>query len=249
MQPQVLFPIEVRSTYPPPVNSSADAAFHGIGENGIEYVIKTVPKTPHAPAAEWFCHRFADTCGIAVPQTNRLLMADGSEAFGSQWDGAVLDQMLVQQVLTGALKGNFLDERLSAIYAFDLAVHNVDRHTGNYLFVKGMGSNVMVRAFDFSRAWTVQGWPLPALPLAPCHTVNYYRNTSKVHPFNLKAAEKLLDAINKVPISAVQSWLADVPGAWQPKTTQNQIVKWWAAGGMKSRTDAIRKGLQNGSYL
>jgi hypothetical protein len=156
----------------------------------------------------------------------------------------------VQDVLTGKLAGNLLRERFSAIYAFDLFVHNVDRHTGNYLFVGSRNANVTVRAFDFSRAWTQRGWPLPSLPLAPCNTLVHYRNTMKVHPFDMTAASALLDKIKAVPVSWVQTVHNEIPPPWLDKATRNAIVKWWSTGGdMVSRVDEIREGLKNGTYL
>ncbi|MEP9349370.1 hypothetical protein [Xanthobacter sp. KR7-225] len=64
----------------------------------------------------------------------------------------------------GDINFSFLAPTISRILAYDLFIHNVDRHLTNYV-VRRQYSGHAVLAFDYSQAWLFSGFPLPALPL------------------------------------------------------------------------------------
>lgn len=65
---------------------------------------------------------------------------------------------------SGEIEFSLLAPTISRIFAFDLFIHNVDRHLTNYIVRKQrVGHSVL--AFDYSRAWLWNGFPLPALPM------------------------------------------------------------------------------------
>jgi hypothetical protein len=244
-----LFPVKIRACDPANLGS-ADAALTGMGDDGHDYVIKTVEKTPGAPAAEWFCQSLCELCGIAVPKFSVVKIDGYKSAFGSRYDDAArTNQMLASQILSGTIKANILAERLSAIYAFDLFVNNDDRHIGNYLFTKGIKDNYSVLAYDFSRAWTHHRWPLPQLPMTTCNTITVLRLWEQQNPFDAVAASTLLDKIETIGVPLIQDIYRKMPPQWLLKTEVNAIVKWWAQGGRAARINQIREGIKNGSFI
>jgi hypothetical protein len=244
-----LFHVNIRSCDPANLGS-ADAALVGMGDDGFDYVIKTVEKTPNVPASEWLCHRLSELCNIVVPQYAILNIPKMKPAFGSRYDSAFeTNTLLILDILSGQEKANILAERLSAIYAFDLFVHNDDRHFGNYMFTKAM-NGYSVKAFDFSRAWLHHGWPLPDLPLHPsCNTVDCFRDLIKHHQFNLKAADVVLDRLSELNVGSIQNIHTEMPTEWLPKPSRNKIIKWWPSKDRLERIEFIRGGLKDGTLL
>lgn len=244
-----LFPVNIRSCDPANLGS-ADAALIGMGDDGFDYVIKTVEKTPNVPASEWFCHRLSDLCSIVVPQYSILNIRGMKLAFGSRYDGAIeTNSQVILDILSGQTKANILAERLSAIYALDLFVHNDDRHFGNYMFNKAM-SGYSVKAFDFSRAWLYHGWPLPNLPLRPqCNTVAKFRDLMSHHRFDLTAAEKVLDRLSGLNVGLIQEIHNEMPAEWLSKPNRKSIIKWWSSKDRSKRIEFVRGGLKDGTLL
>lgn len=244
-----LFRVNIRSCDPANLGS-ADAALIGMGDDGFDYVIKTVEKTPNVPASEWFCHRLSDLCSIVVPQFSILSIHGMKPAFGSRYDSAFeKNSQVILDILSGQAKANILAERLSAIYAFDLFVHNDDRHFRNYMFTRAM-NGYSVKAFDFSRAWLYHDWPLPNLPLQPnCNTVICFRDLIKHHQFDLKAAEVVLDRLSSVNVGLIQEIHNDMPIEWLSKPNRNKIIKWWSSKDRINRIEFVRGGLKDGTLV
>jgi signal recognition particle subunit SEC65 len=246
-QPE-LYPIDVTKVMPPV--GGADSACTGTGRDGMKYNIKTVAKAAMAPGAEWFCHHLAEIVQIAAAHPAVLtLPGDATPAYGSRWESGMLPPARNSEVMTGKLNGEQLPERFSALYAFDLFVHNVDRHPGNYVFIEIDGLYRLL-AMDFSRAWTYHGWPLPALPMAvSSSTVVQGRIVRHRHAFEMPAAEQVLEAVERVTLDAVQSIFNRMPGQWLDDVRRAAIARWWTDGSMKQRVAEIRKGLGDGTYL
>jgi hypothetical protein len=242
------FPVRLVSIDPPNL-ASVDAAWFGTGDNGLDYCVKTIEKTPHAPAAELICYRLAGFCNLAVPQFDLVEVPGGTVAFGSVWDGSAANQQASFQVLQGQTTGKEVARTLSRIYAFDLFVHNVDRHPGNYLCVGGRGPGHAIKAYDFSRAFTTHGWPLPSLPMDPSmHTVQTYRNLRRIHLFELSEALGVLKKMREIPVAAFKVLIESLPDRWLAAKTRKQVIKWWAVD-RATRIDRITGGLKDGSFL
>lgn len=241
-------PIKIISTVPASLGS-ADADLFGEGDTGIEYCIKTVSKTPMAPAAEYVCHCLANACGFATAQFDIVQLRDGTLAFGSVWDSTALAQQQTMELLAGQIPGRGLARNLSRIYALDLFLHNGDRHPGNYLCVKGRTTGYSLKLYDFSRAFTANGWPLPLLPLNPgCQTMVTYRQAVKAHPFDLSAANEALQKIADTEHSQFKGIVDSTPSTWLNAKTKREVLKWWA-GPKDKRINEIRKGLKDGSFF
>lgn len=228
---------------------SADASYTGTGDDGQDYVIKTIEKTPDGPAAEWFCHELAELCGIAVPHYCELKMPGAAPAFGSRFDGsAITDKVVIMQLLQGSLPVSLLAERISAIHAFDLFVGNDDRHLGNYLFVKSIKAHA-VQAFDFGRAWTERGWPISALPMPrDCNTMEYIAWLLMHHKFDHAAAAALLQRIASITPQQIKAIYANMPSKWCDRNLRNDVTRWWSTQARIQRLNQVALELKNGRY-
>jgi hypothetical protein len=242
-------PIKIISMDPANLNT-ADAACFGVGDNGLDYMIKTVAKAPAAPAAELICHAIAEESGIPVPQYDVVMLRDGSLGFGSVWDaGALKDQASSQRVLFGSAPGKSIDAALARIFVLDMFVHNVDRHAGNYLCVSGRTPGYSLKAFDFSRAFTFHGWPLPTLPMdARAHTITVIRALHRSRKFDLVSAEGVLTRIEALQFAWFKQVLEQVPVSWLPAAVRKRILTWWA-NGRTARVQTIRQGAKNASLF
>jgi hypothetical protein len=242
------FPIRLTSIDPANLGT-ADAALFGTGDNGLDYCVKTVAKTPNVPAAELICYSLAELCGLAVPQFDVVELPDNALAFGSVWDGSVADKQASIMVLTGVLAGREVARTLSRIFAFDLFVHNTDRHLNNYLCVGGRLPGHAIKAYDFSRAFTAHGWPLPRPPMSASeHTVLTYRHLRTIHAFNLGEATELLKKLKALPANAIKDVLESLPPEWIDAKVRKRILKWWAEE-RAARIEKITGGLKDGSFL
>lgn len=240
--------VEVMKMLPPA--GGADSACTAEGRDGWKYNVKTVSKSANVPGAEWFCHLLAEEVGIACAHPTILSVpGELAPAYGSRWEAGMLPQGRNNEVITGRLPGERLPARFSALYAFDLFVHNVDRHHGNYAFVLVDGTYRLV-TLDFSRAWTYHGWPIPLPPVPPHENT---RSAGKVlwrhHPFDLTEALHVLDAIEKVGVARVQSMFNRMPREWLDDIKRAAITRWWTDGSLAARVAALRKGLTDGTYL
>jgi hypothetical protein len=240
----------VRLVQVDPANlGTADAAFFGQGDNGLDYCVKTVAKTPAVPAAELLCHLLAEECGLAVPQFDLVELPDGTIAFGSVWDGTALSRQETVRVLIGQLAGRQIARNLSRIYAFDLFVHNTDRHMGNYLCVAGRNPGHALKCYDFSRALTSHGWPIPRLPMRYTdNTVRVGRQLRKIHPVDFGEIATVLDRLLAVTSATFERFVEGVPQPWLDMTTRQSILKWWESG-RERRVEQIREGVKDGSLL
>lgn len=248
MRQKDAFPVQIIQQDPANLGT-ADAALFGDGENGLQYCIKTSSKTPWAPAAEYICNELAALCKLPLASYDIVKLQDGSLAFGSVWEGSALAQAALNDLLSGKTPGRQIAPTLSSAYAFDLFVHNVDRHVGNYLGVAGRTAGHSLKLYDFSRAFTHHGWPLPPLPMPPaCHTVSTQRQLMKNHTFDLTAAQDLLDRLSKVEHHSFKDIVTAMPDGWLDPQLQIKILKWWA-GPRDARISQIRKGLKDGTLL
>ena len=228
---------------------SADAEYIVTAEDGMDYVVKTTKKIFGVPASEWICQNLADACGIPTPQFSQIELRNGDLGFGSQWDeSAIKDQATRNQIVLAVPGLPILADMFSAIYVLDLFSFNVDRHLGNYFFVR-TNLGVGVKAYDFSRAFYSLGWPIPAPPLpSNCHTVACYRSLKVGYPLSPPIAAETLRRIAAVPQATVQSWLDEMPTSWMSDAQKAETVKWWTTE-LPQRLANILLGLKNGTLL
>jgi hypothetical protein len=243
------FPIQLIQEDPANLGT-ADAALFADGANGLQYCVKTCATAPHAPAAEFICNGLASLCKLPIASYDLVRLLDGTLAFGSVWDGsALLDHAALFSLLTGSSPGRQIPEVVSAAYAFDLFVHNTDRHVRNYLGVSGRTAGHSIKLYDFSRAFTAHGWPLPALPMdAAANTIVTHRQLLKHHTFDLAAAKETMERLRKVTHQSFKGLFDAMPEAWLDTQVRIKVLKWWA-GPREARINQIVKGLTDGTLL
>jgi hypothetical protein len=125
----------------------------------------------------------------------------------------------------------------------------VDRHAGNYMGVAGRTAGHSIKLYDFSRAFTAVGWPLPPLPMDPnTKTMITHRQVLKHHNFDLAAAKDLLSKIAKIDHASFKAIVSGMPDTWLDPQTRIKVLKWWA-GPRDARITQVRKGLEDGTFL
>ncbi len=206
-------------------------------------------------------------------------MPDQSLAFGSVWEGATIDDGFntvytdIKKGLDSYLPKQKFIERLSAIYAFDLFVHNEDRHSGNYLFRPSFDTHVML-AMDFSRSWTNLNCPidrtsavmnptrLPMQYISPPHHINQNGNKSntsllagflwniqQLGPICGGTFFKTLNLLLELTQMHINSILSKVPEEWCSSKRKDIIRNWWLSGEHINRINIIKGAYEHGTLV
>jgi hypothetical protein len=221
----------------PPLLGTADCPAICRCDDSCDYAIKDGQKHPLVPHSEWFCTRLADLLGIPGPECQILEMPDGRLVFGSRWEGGVVTgggplPAWVAKVQSGEMRIDGLRIPLTRIYAYDLFIHNPDRHGGNFL-VREQHNGFALLAFDYSRAWAVNATPLPRDPFDKNHpserTIKCQRQLSQVWGssyIDLAEADTFLGKIKRIPKQEIVRIIDQHPKNWLPSKARQDIVKW-----------------------
>jgi hypothetical protein len=222
-------------------------------DDGALYHVKGDANGVPTRASEWLASHIAEAVGIQTPMVAPIEMSDGSTTFGSRRISGTADDTATAAYLLTPSQANFqapvrgLGPLLSAIYAFDMFIHNVDRHLGNYLSVEEHGVRRLF-AFDFSRALFCN-WPWQGFPPLGCHTRTLGAMLRQLHGFDLAVATSTLDRLGDVAPAFVEEFLRRMPADWLPPAMGSQFMRWWAGSGRSDRLDELRKGFGNGASL
>ncbi|MEX0404061.1 HipA family kinase [Aquibium sp. LZ166] len=212
------------------------------------FVIKKNNVHPGLPHCEWFCSSLAAAVGVPQVPFSIVRHPDGNLWFGSQWmNGKTRDwwNLAVQ----GTIDFAALADDLSRIYAFDLFVHNVDRHANNFMVVPD-GNTHKVLSFDYSRSWIVNGFPPPGLmidPLIPTVSVKNWLKNQFGNYISINAAIEVLDRIEALDAGGVQRIIGAHPKDWLTQQEEDAINDWWGNGMVSARVAAIKTGLNDGT--
>lgn len=225
-----LFPIKVRTTVPSPFAKSADMVEVAIGEDGMDYAVKT----GQTAASEMLCYKIFSACGIAVPYSAILLMPDGSHAFGSR-----IERGLSNQPTTNPAERNeWLNEcgsLISAICALDFLIANEDRHLGNFLFFNGVSGGKVCMAMDFSRALLYAPWPLPATWAIPNNTSSTVMGMRSLSFWNSATATQALLSAPAIQQNTWSSWVNTLPAGWIKPDIKDTLSAWWGTSDFQMR--------------
>lgn len=230
---------------------TADCSLICRASDGCDYAIKDAVKVAAVPHSEWFCTRLGDVVGIAGPPCKVIRMPDGTLVFGSRWEGGLLKEPWYVKVYKGELAYDPLKPALSRIYAYDLLIHNVDRHGGNVL-AREQYKDAAILAFDYSRAWLVNGFPPADPPMPHTHnTVHVQRQiTTFIGPYiDPKVCSDFLDHIKKVKKYDLKHIINSHPDTWLSPPEADAIMHWWDSPTLAERADKIAKGIDDGTYL
>lgn len=229
---------------------SADCHWIGRADTGHDYAIKVpLPGNPHLPASEWIGHHLAQACGIPVPDWEKVELPDGRLGFGSRWEGGTLpDQMAMTEWLLGLEPvPPELPGLLSAVFAFDLFVHNDDRHLGNFLVRTGRNAARVVLAGDYSRALLYHPWPPPAGLQPGCNTIDLRAHTSTYLGHDPARSEQVLDRLSQINSAQWSTILQEMPDEWVGTALRTRLTDWWDTERLV-RLDALRGGFRDGTY-
>jgi hypothetical protein len=235
-------------TYPND-EDTADCGLFCTCDDGSDYAVKGMEADARIPHSEWFCTRLGERVGLLSPPAS-IVVVDGEECFGSRWETDPQRDWWIQAT-AGTIAFADLAGGLSRILAFDLFVHNDDRHLKNYL-VRRQKTKHTVLAFDYSRAWLCNGIPPPAVPMGPdTGTIQTFRYlTAKFGEFlSPPDVAHVLNGLRKVPSSVVEQIILQHPQKWLTEEEKTAIIKWWNSAERLERLDQIEGGMGDGSIL
>ena len=225
-----LFPIKVKTTAPSPFGNSADLKVVAIGEDGLDYAVKT----GSTAASELLCYKIYQACGIGLPQYAILEMPDSSFAFGSCVVSGVNDFSVCQPIeKIEWFKACALI--ISSICSLDFLMANNDRHEGNFLFIYGLNKRKTCLAIDFSRAFLYHPWPLPNIWSDANNTTTMVKGLKNMHVWDSNAALQSLLSASAIKSITWDSWVDDLPNEWLTSDIKTNIKDWWVKGEFQKR--------------
>ena len=225
-----LFPIKVRTTAPSPFGNSADLKIVAIGEDGLDYAVKTGV----IAASEFLCYKIYQACGVGVPQYAILEMPDTTFAFGSCVVSGVNDFSVCQPIeKIEWFKACALI--ISSICSLDFLVANNDRHEGNFLFICGLNGRKTCLAIDFSRAFLYHSWPLPNIWNDANNTTTMVKGLRNMSAWDSSSASQSLLSASAIQSATWEGWVDSIPDGWLTLDTKSMIRDWWAKGEFQKR--------------
>lgn len=238
-----LIPQSIVTWYP--AKKTASKPRIGQASDGLDYVVKHDENKIPVRASEWVCASLARSVGIPVPPFIIVDDGQGKLLFASQIYGSDINNN--RPIFMGNIPNSEILKQLSRIYPFDLFIHNVDRHINNYL-IRNQRSIERIFAFDHGYS-LFKYWPNMSLPLKSTrNTVVCVRAIKQKWGFDLTSAQELLDKLELVPLSAVESVVREMPDDWLKEAKRDKFLNWWE-NDSGPRIDDIRKGLIDGKYL
>lgn len=229
---------------------SADCALICRCEDGSDYAIKDTAKNAAMPHSEWFCTRLSEAVGMASP-TCKIVSVQGESWFGSRWETGHNPKDWWLRAVAQQIDFNLLAPTISRIFAFDLFVHNVDRHLNNYI-VREQHFGISMLSFDFSRAWLCNGHPLPNTPM------NFNENTIRAFQYlnsqfgnfiSKVDIDTVLDNLSNLPLIKIEEIIAEHPQNWLTNDQKNWMISWWNSRDRLDRIERIKEDIENGTYL
>lgn len=244
---KTLIPIEAITTFNSNLGT-ADLKQIVEARDGKHYAVKTTHDgAGKVPASEFFCYELACRVVIPTPAFSIISMPQGDLAFGSLWEGGVVNgnkrvdyQSFIMAVLTGATKVTNLKVFLSRLYAFDLFVNNVDRHWGNYLWRSSFGDSFIALAFDFSRACFEIGHEGFEAAHPSSNTQNAFNLINLTKNYIRAEALSCLEAIEAVDGDEIKSILANFPSSWMSKEDRKSYTDWWNSQARLDRISSLK---------
>lgn len=232
-----LFPVKIKHTIPSPF-PSADVKEFAIGEDGMDYAIKS----GLTAACEALCYKAFTACSIAVPQSAILEMLDGSTAFGSRiiidrtFDAASPAEKLQWFGDCGAI--------MSSICGLVHLLANEDRHQGNFLYLTGLNDRKTCMAIDFTRALLYRGWPLAEIWTFPNNTTSMVIAKKNFGTWDVAAATQSLLTLSSIKKATWESWVNDLPMDWLDISERSKLIGWWSSGEFQSRIQKCMVAVQ-----
>lgn len=226
-----------RSKPPPRTADAACIAINDVTQD--RYLCKDQAKMNWLPIAEWVAQHLARRCGLLIPDCYVVELEANPDVylFGSKWEGGA------EQYAPDIVGKVTNPEQFSAIHAFDLLIHNVDRHLNNYLYLQ-LACDTVVKAVDHSRCLWCSGWPMPAPPPdGGSKTMLCKPIWLADAPWNDAAAREIVQEWRQVDRSEVQAMFDSAPPSWVLPDLKDNFLTWWGSGEWDQRTDQVNGAL------
>lgn len=238
----------------PDTTGTADAWGRVEASDSQLYLVKTDERGGKGiRASEWVGTHLAEELNMPCPTPKIIQLADGKLCFGSRIISGIADAAKTSQILTsvtaglGAIPIPGLQALLSALYAFDMFINNVDRHDENYLSVDDRGTRRFF-AIDFGRSLFWHG-RLETFPLPTQLTRITFRKIVQRHGFDLAAANAMIDRLAEIGSEKISAAFSSMPESWLEQAARVEFTNWWENGERQRRLEALRKGLSDASLI
>lgn len=235
MNQRSLLPLEVVSTVPANVGSQ-DLKLIATTSDGQDWAAKTLADDPLLPMSEYLGYRLGESAQLGVPYWHVLAMPDRSLAFGSRFEGDVVQWGMIDAAEQDALLADVASS-MARIVAFDLFYGNDDRHLNNFLFRKNRALVWTALAFDFSRAGWRNGFPPgPRIPLSGhCNTELLIAWLRQGGRWDASSARLTIGSLQAVDTSVVERMIADAPETWLDEQRRTALLRWWSSPDRNAR--------------
>lgn len=219
-------------------------------DDGSDYAVKDRSENPFLPHQEWLCTQLGELVGLASPPI-RIVSVAGDECFGSRWESGVETQDWWVRADRGEIDFSSFAPTISRMLAYDLFIHNVDRHLTNYI-VRRQHTGYAMLAFDYSQAWLFSGFPPPQLPFNPqTKTMLAIRVMIQIFGnfINQNEIKYVCDRLRDVKTEAIERIIGEHPNTWLTDNQKHAIFNWWYSDKRIHRIHQVQEGIANGSYL
>jgi hypothetical protein len=217
-------------------------------DDGSDYAVKNNSKNPNLAHQEWFCTQLGERVGLASPPV-RIVNVGNVECFGSRWESGMETHDWWVRASTGEIDFTLLAPTISRIFAYDLFIHNLDRHLKNYV-VRRQYSGHAILAFDYSQAWLFNGFPLPDLPMdSSAKTLQVMRFLRHSFGDFIKYSEVkyVCDKLRKTDTEIIERIISEHPNIWLTEQQKSHIFTWWYSDKRLHRIHQVEEGIANGS--
>lgn len=232
-----LIPVVLVDEQPADKSKSKDLLWVGLDEQDRRYALKTVePDHPYLPLTEWLCYHLCGLAGILTPDFAIVKRMDGSDAFGSRWEENAKEFSPAK-----VSEADFIiwltrsQGDVSAMFALDAFMPNLDRHFGNMLFIQ-TGERMRALAFDWSRTRIFEPWPW----LADCNSAIVWKwLTTNPNLTDLREVATRMKRIQSITGEQVESILLAAPELWRDNFDCAAAGEWWNSHRDQRAADSI----------
>ena len=247
-----LFVRQVDIQYPPDT-ASADSIGSVVADDTLRYYIKTDKGGDPIRASEWISTHICERIGIPAPTAVPIQLRNGDLVFGSRQIYGVgnaianVEFLSRQTFIAGVVTNLNLTRALSAIYVFDMFIHNDDRHAGN-LLIADRGRTQEIIAYDFGRGlfWR---WPLNGFKHENPQTVRTAAVLRRYHGFDKQTAFLTIDKLLRLDWDIIEGFIKEMPSDWLNANLRIEFMNWWISTDRVKRLEMLRAGIDDGSLL
>jgi hypothetical protein len=246
-----LFPLDTTIEFPGA--TTAESSGKAKCANDKVYYLKGDRGGSLARASEMFCVGLAEAVGLQCPPSEIIRVANGDWLFGSEEIVGVAEKTETSRILmskaddASVAAGLGLQRFLSSAFAFDMMIHNVDRHDQNFLSVTIHGTR---HFFLIDHAQSMFScWPIKDFPPACCHTRATGAKLRLRHGFHLETACSMVERIDGLAPQTIMGLMQRIPQDWLRAGFDRDVERWWGSPAFKARLQRLREGLRDGSLL